>query len=659
VSTYQQDEPQSLQRYRQFRGYWGWAFSYVAVGFVIVYLMDLWGFFDDPAHYISTFQFLYGTVALSAIYSLCYIPATKNAPRNRLTWYDVVLIIAIIPTTVYLWLNWYELKFSVVDLQPYQLGLMIPTLIAFLESVRRIVGWILPIIGILAIVYIFVSPYLPGILESRPHTLADAVGALFIGEDGIYGNVMNLIVFIISIVFVFGGFLRVLGGDKYFTDFAFALAGRQSGGASKVAVIGSGLFGMLSGSGVANVAVTGQMTIPMMKESGQRAEFAAGVEAVASTGGTFMPPVMGAIAFLMADFLDMSYWAICTHAFLPAFLYYFILFLQVHLESVRRGIKPVRREGQTSLLGVMKKGWTIAVPIAVLIYFLAVKGWSVQTSFLYALASLIIISCVYKDTRPVPRRFIKALEEGGKAILTFIPLIIVVGVIMASINITGLGVRLTHTLTIIGSANIFLLVLVAVTGAFVMGMAVSGIATYILLGIFIAPIVVSALNVEPMAVHLFLMYIASTSMITPPVCLAVYVACSIARSKLWPTGFEAVRLGLGMYVLPFAFIANPAIMLFGGPFDIVRAIISGLVACVCLATGAMGYFFFTKINYGYRVLLFLGGLAMFIPIVLVNVIAAVVLVAVVGIIFLTWRRKRSLNEFVVDIAQPVADPPSD
>lgn len=645
ANSYQrEEETKPVERYRHFRGYWGWVFSATAIAFTILYLTDLAGFFDDPAHYISPFQFLYFVVALSAIYSLCYIPGTKNAPRDRLTWYDIVLIVAIIPTTVYLWINWYELKFSVIGLSTYQVALMVPTLIAFLEAVRRVVGWILPFIGILAIIYIFVSPYLPGVLESRPHTFSSVIEALFIGEEGIYGNVMNLIVFVISIVFIFGGFLRVLGGERYFTDFAAALAGRQSGGAAKVAVIGSGLFGMLSGSGVANVAVTGQITIPMMKQSGQRAEFAGGVEAVASTGGTFMPPVMGAIAFLMADFLGMSYWSVCIHAFIPAMLYYFILFLQVHQESVRKGIMPVPGEDMVSPLGVMKKGWTIIIPIVVLVYFLAVKGWSVQTAFLYATAVLVVVSCIYKETRPMPRRFVRALEEGGRAVLTFIPLIIVVGVILTSINITGLGVRLTHTLTIIGAANPFLLIVVAIAGAFIMGMAVSGIATYILLGIFIAPIVVGALNVEPMAVHLFLMYIASTSMITPPVCLAVYVACSIAHSKLWPTGLEAVRLGLGMYILPFIFLVNPAVMLFGGPFEVVRAVASGAVACVCLATGAMGYFFFTKINFVYRIALFLSGIAVMFPWIQVQLIAGGVIIASITGIVLPWWRARSASQ---------------
>lgn len=634
-------EPQ--ERYRKFRGYWGWGFGALAIGFTVLYLLVLQGFFDDPAHYISSFQFLYLAVALSAIYTICYIPATKNAPRHRLAWYDLVLIAAVIPTTVYLWLNWYELKFSVSDFTVFQVSLMVPAFIAFLEAVRRVVGWIMPFIGILALIYVFASPYLPGVLESRTHDFPSVIQALFIGEDGIYGNVMHLIVFVISIVLIFGAFLRVLGGERYFTDFALAIAGRQSGGGAKVAVIGSGLFGMLSGSGVANVAITGQITIPMMKQSGQRPEFAAAVEAVASTGGTFMPPVMGAIAFIMADFLDISYWSVVTHAFLPAFLFYFIAYLQVHLESVRKGLLPISRENIPSPISVVKRGWIIIVPIVVLVYFLAVKGWSVQTAFLYSVAVLIVVSCIYKETRPTPRRFVKGLEESGKAILTFIPLIIVIGVILVSINMTGLGFRLTSAMNVLGGENIILVLLVAVAGAFVLGMAISGIVTYILLGIFIAPGVVAALNIEPIAVHLFLMYIATTSMITPPVCLAVYVARSIADSKLWRTGFEAVRLGLGMYILPFIFISNPALLLIGEPSDIVIAIVTGVVACTCFATGAMGHFFFTKINFVYRIILFGAGAAILFPGIQVKLIAGgLILASMIGIMLPWWKARKRL-----------------
>ena len=646
-------------RYRRFGGRVRWVFPTVAIGFCLFYLLYLWGVFDDPSHYIAAVQFLYLTVALSAIYTICCIPASKNAPRNRLPWYDILLVLAVIPTTVYLWNNWFQLKFTVIDFGIFQIAMMVPTFIAFMEAVRRVVGWIMPLIGMLALAYIFISPYLPGILESRVRGFPAVVEAMFVGQDGIYGNIMHLIVYVISVVFIFGAFLRVMGGEKYFTEFALSVAGRQRGGAAKVAVIGSGLFGMLSGSGVANVATTGMITIPMMKDSGQKPEFAAGVEAVASTGGTFMPPVMGAIAFLMADFLGMSYWSVCVAALVPALLFYFIEFLQVHLMSAKMNIAPATLGNIPSPLQVMKKGWTIGFPILTLVYFLAVRGWSVQTAFLYSLIILVAVAFIYKDTRPNLGKFIKAFEEGGKAILTFIPIMVVVGVILASVNVTGLGVRVTHTLSSLGSDNIVLLLLLALVSAFIMGMAVSGIAVYVLLGIFIAPGVVAALDVEPISVHLFLMYIASTSMITPPVCLAVYVASNIAGSKLWPTGFEAVRLGLGMYILPFAFIANRSLLLIGSPAEIAVGIISTLASCVAIAAGAQGYFFFARINYGYRALLFLGGLAMFVPIVMVKVIAAAVLVAVAGTIFLTWRRKRSLNESVMAIAQSVADPPDD
>jgi TRAP transporter 4TM/12TM fusion protein len=633
-------------RFRQFEGIWGYLATALSISYILLYLLFIWGFFEETGREISPFQFLYLSVCAAVVYTFCYVPGSVNAPRNRLSWYDYLLIAAVLPTTLFLWFNWYDLKFMMGELSTFQLFFMIIAFISFIEAVRRTVGFTLIVVGFLALLYIFLSPYLPGILECRPHDVEEVVNALFVGDDGIYGSIMHLMVFTITSLFIFGAFIRVLGADKFFTDFAMALAGKQAGGGAKVAVIGSGLFGMLSGSGVANAATTGMVTIPMMKKSGQRPEFAAAVEAVASTGGTFMPPVMGVIAFIMADFLGISYWSVCVHAFVPAVLFFFIAYLQIHFEAKRMGLDPLSSENLPRIFDVMKRGWVVLVPIVTLIYFLGAKGWSIQSSCLYSVVALVAICFIYKETRPTLRKIIMSLEASARAILTFIPIIIMVGVILVSLNITGLGIRLTHTIAAVGADNLLLLLLLSLAGAFIMGMAVSGVATYILLAIFIAPPVAASIahmEVVPMSVHLFLMYIASTSMITPPVCLAVYTTCSIADSTLWKTGMEAVRLGLGMFILPFAFVADNSLLLFGDPIKIFLSLVFAIIACILLAAGAMGYFFFTRLNVINRIIFFTAGIAMLFPVLQAKLIAFVIISAIVVLNFLLKKNHNQIH----------------
>lgn len=647
MSQSAEKKDESRSRFRQFRGFWGYFGSVLAIGYILLYLLVIWGLFEDPGREITSFQFLYLSVCAAAIYTFCYVPGSSKAPRDRLSWYDYLFIAAVIPTTLYLWFNWYDLKFMMGELSAMQIILMVVAFVAFLEAVRRTVGFTLIIVGLIALLYVFIGPFLPGLLETRPHDVPEVVNAVFIGDDGIYGSIMHLMVFTITSLFIFGAFIRVLGADRFFTDFAMAIAGKQAGGGAKVAVIGSGLFGMLSGSGVANAATTGMVTIPMMKNSGQRPEFAAAVEAVASTGGTFMPPVMGVIAFIMADFLGISYWSVCVHAFVPAVLFFFIAYLQIHFEAKRRGLNPLSSGNLPRATDVMKKGWVIFVPIVTLVYFLGRKGWSIQSSCLYSVVALLIVCLLYKETRPTPKKVILSLETSARAILTFIPIIIIVGVILVSLNITGLGIRITHTIAAIGADNLLLLLSLSLVAAFIMGMAVSGVATYILLAIFIAPPVaaaVSHMEVVPMSVHLFLMYIASTSMITPPVCLAVYTTCSIANSDLWKTGLEAVRLGLGMFILPFAFVADQSLLLFGDPVRIFMSIIFAIIACILLAAGAMGNFFFVNLNPISRVFFFAAGIAMLFPVFHVKLIASGLVLAILFIIVISIQKEKKLKQ---------------
>jgi TRAP transporter 4TM/12TM fusion protein len=570
-------------------------------------------------------QYLGLVLALMLISTFLTVPATKGSSRDKLPWYDAVLVICSILTGGYVVFFYGEIIPTLGYLMTYRIVLAATMIILVLEAARRLVGWPIVSIGILLILYAPLAYLLLTHLYLAP-------GSLF----GIPLGVVGTIVF--SFIF-FGRILFSVGGGRFLSELALALMGRYRGGPAKVAIVASSLFGSLSGSASANVAMTGIITIPLMKKIGYRPHVAAAIEAVASTGGLIMPPIMAATAFIMAELLDVPYPTVAISAFIPAVLYYVAVFTQVHLEAVKEGLKGLPREDIPSLKSVVKQGWFYLIPAVVLLYCLFALYMQPSTSALYAVGTTALVSLFKKDTRKIViGKAWTILQDTGRGLLEVGIICAIAGFVIGSISLTGLGLSLSDALVTLSGGNVFVLLLLAALGAIILGMGMPVTATYIMLVILIAPALIK-LGIEPLAAHLFIMYFGVMSFLTPPVAIAAYVAASIARSEPLQTGFTGVRLGIIAYVVPFVFALSPSLILLGSVGDILLTVTSALLGTVFLSVAFVGYLF-DRLSLFKRVCFAVGAFGLIAPKVTGSIVG---LLLIVPLLFWELRKSGYLN----------------
>ncbi len=562
------------------------------------------------SYYRGQHNALFLCFVLVLIFAL--VPARKGVPRDKLPWYEILLILGSIVGTLYIYVNFEAIgTFHSAWATPTEQVLALITLVVILEAVRRTIGWAMVILAIVFFLYVTFGHLLPPALYVPKFSFARLMATFYIFNRGIFSSVLEMAATLIVIFIIFGSFLRVSGAADYFVKLALALVGSIRGGPAKVAVVASALFGTLSGSPAANVAITGSITIPMMKSIGYRPQFAAAVEGVASTGGIIMPPVMGVVAFLIADFTGVSYAKVCLASLLPAILYFVCFFIQIDLEAVKLGLRGLQRKDLPALGPTLKEGWTYIVPLLVLVFLLMVLEYNPMASCLYALGTLIGMTMFKKEIRVGPRKILTALEDGALGVLDVGALCAVAGVIVASLAVTGLGVRLSSILVSVSGGHLWILLVLAGLTCYVLGMGISSIAAYILLSILIAPALVN-MGLPVLAAHLFILYMGATTMITPPFCPAIYVASGIAGSPMLRSGFQAVRLGIVLLIVPFMFAYKPALLMAGTVVGIVVAAATSLIGVTALAMGLQGYIF-GKTNWVARALLILAAIMLVIP----------------------------------------------
>ena len=536
-------------------------------------------------------QYLGLVLSLILISTFLTVPATKSASRERLPWYDAILAILVVITGGYVVVFYGEIIPTLGYLMTHRIvmgGIMI---ILILEAARRLVGWPIVSIGILLILYSAYAYLLPGVLNSRMIPWGRVLSNLYLSPGSLFGIPLAVVGTIVFSFIFFGRLLFSVGGGKFLSDIALALMGKYRGGPAKVAIVASSLFGTLSGSASANVAMTGIITIPLMIKIGYRPHVAGAIEAVASTGGLIMPPIMAATAFIMAEFLDVPYPTVAISAFIPAVLYYVAVFTQVHLEAVKEGLEGLASEEIPSLKEIMKKGWFYLIPAAILLYCLFILYMQPSTSALYAVGATALVSLFKKETRKiVTGEALTILQETGRGLMQVGIICAIAGLVIGSISLTGLGLSLSDALVALSGGNVMILLLLAAIGAIILGMGMPVTATYIMLVILIAPALIK-LGVEPLAAHLFIMYFGVMSFLTPPVAIAAYVAASIAHSEPLQTGFTGVRLGIIAYVVPFVFALSPSLILIGSVGDIMLHVITALLGTVVLGVSFVGYLF--------------------------------------------------------------------
>ncbi|MGB9887247.1 MAG: TRAP transporter permease [Moorellales bacterium] len=572
------------------------------------------------------------------------VPASKKPGRSGLRWYDLVLAALSLIAGIYVAVGYPRLLPTLGLLSGTRILLGIVATVVVLECTRRLTGWPLVIIVLVFILYARFAYLFPGPLAGRGVPWPRLISQLYLGADFLFGTPLKIAAIVVFGFVVFGQFLFTTGGGDFFVRLAEAVMGRQRGGPAKAAVIASSLFGTISGSAVANVASVGVVTIPLMKKTGYPGEFAGAVEAVSGTGGCIMPPVMGAAAFIMAEFLGVPYPVVAVAAIVPAVLYYLGDFMQIHLRAVRLGLEGLPPEEVPSLRETMARGWPYLIPVAVLVY--ALFGLYLRPEFaaLIATAALLVVAAAKSDTRSSLKatKIVEALEGVTKGMLEITIVCGAAGLIVGVVGYTGLGLSLSAFLTQLSGGNLLLLAVLTALVSTILGMGMPVSACYILLAALAAPAMVQ-LGVDPLLAHLFIFYFGTFSFLTPPVCLAVYAASSIASAPLMATAVQAMRLAVAGYLVPFIFLYKPGLALVGPTGEVLWSLFDGVIATVLLACALEGYLL-RLLNPAERVALAAAGILLFVPGWETRVAGLVVCLVVVALELLGYRRRQGAEK---------------
>jgi len=530
---------------------------------------------------------LFLALSLGAIFLL--IPGSRRHVR-RIPWYDALAAALGLIVGLYVFVKFPEISNSLGDIYTERVILGSITVILLAEACRRLVGWPLVIIASVFIFYAFFAYLFPGDFYGRGWSIGRLATYLYLDANGIIGQPLQIGASIVLVFVLFGEALYAIGGAAFLSDFALAVMGRFRGGQAKIAIVSSSLFGNISGSAVANVVVDGAFTIPMMKKAGYPAPVAAAIEAVASTGGQIMPPVMGAAAFLIAEYLAIPYAQVALAALVPALLYYITLFIQVDLLAARNGIYGLPGAELPRLLPVLRRSAGFVVPLTVLIIWMFFLNRRPEVAGLLAVGSALVVGFLTPGVKLGPRQLLNILINTGRNMLEIAAITGLAGVVIGVLQLTGLGFTLTLTLLNVGQNSAILLLVLTAIVSIVLGMGMPTTAVYVLLAVLVAP-GLSKLGILPIAAHLFIFYFGMLSMVTPPVCLASYAAASIGKTDPVRTGWEAMRLCTIAYVVPFLFVFSPSLLLIGTWYAVAISIATAIFGAVLLGIGLVGYLF--------------------------------------------------------------------
>ncbi|MGH7388329.1 MAG: TRAP transporter permease [Candidatus Rokuibacteriota bacterium] len=499
---------------------------------------------------------------------------------------DLGLVAASVGIGAYVAAQHIDLEWRVGDFYGYEIAIGAVAIALVLEAARRTTGLALPLIAAAFLAYAYLGNHMPDIVAHRGFSVRRILGQLYLTSEGIYGLPMNISATLVFNFVLLGAFLGATGTGQFFIDLAMSLFGRVRGGPAKVAVVASSLFGTISGSAVANVVGTGSFTIPLMKSIGYRPTFAAAVEAVASSGGQIMPPVMGAAAFLMAEILEISYFQVVVAALLPATLYYVALFCAVDLEAARLGLRGVERPRIPSFGRLVRVRSYFLIPPVVLVFLMGVQQFSPNLSAFWTLWTCVAVGMLRPETRLGLRRFLATLREGALAALPIVAACAASGIILGVINLTGIGLRLSSVIVKLAGGEVFVLLFLTMITCLILGMGLPVTAAYLIPALIVGP-ALNDLGIPPLAGHLFILYFGVISNVTPPFALAAYAGAGIAGSDPMRTGFLAFRLAIPGFILPYMFVHSPALIMQDAWPHVLLAAVTA-IAGVVLLTAALG-----------------------------------------------------------------------
>jgi TRAP transporter 4TM/12TM fusion protein len=558
----------------------------LVVGLAVNQLFNF-GFFINHIWLDNKYQ--YALFALLVPFAFVIFPATSGSSRTKVVWYDVLAALSMFGLLTYFFFHAEDIvdngwEMGAPDYIVY-LGLILWVLV--LDATRRAGGTALFIIVTLISGYPLVADVMPGPISGLSSSLADTTAYHALSAESMLGIPMQALANLVIGFLIFGVALTQTGGGSFFINLAFALLGHVRGGPAKVAIFSSGLMGSMSGSVVSNVITTGVLTIPAMRKTGFRPAYAAGVEACASTGGVLMPPIMGSTAFIMAVFLDVPYIDIAVAAIIPSVLYYLALFIQIDAFAARNDMPGEDRANLPSVRKTLKEGWHFIAVFVLLVVMLVFLKQEVLAPF-YATILLLVINQIFPHTRWKLQGFLDFILATGKLLIEIGSILVGVGLIVGALSITGMAGTLVNDLIFLAGGNTLVLLAMGAVTSFIMGIGMTVTAAYIFLAIVLAPALIQG-GLDPMSVHLFILYWGMVSFITPPVALGAFAAASISGASPMKTGFEAMRLGSIIYFVPFFFVLDPAFILQGELSKTALLFVSAVAGVVLVASALQGY----------------------------------------------------------------------
>ena len=567
-------------------------------------------YFQRPLHWMLVFVLLF------------YTRGSDGSRKSSISLIDVPWIIGVLAVGIFTVcrVDWMNERYPYIS--PLTIGEWIAAIaltLIVLEGARRTTGRALPITAAAFLLYGLTGPWMPGPLAHEGLTVESLLDVIYLSTDGIWGIPVYAASTYVVMFTIFGSFLMVSGVGQFFNDLAIAMTGRGKGGPAKTAVVASYLMGMISGGSATNVVTTGSFTIPLMKRVGYPAVFAGAVEAVASTGGQIMPPIMGVAAFLMAEFTGISYLQIIKHAIFPGLLYFFGIFMMVHFRSCRLDLMSEGEGGWRDVRRILLAKGHMVLPIFIMVWLL-VRGYTAQATAFYGTLSTIAISYLNRDTRVNLRKILEALERGAKMVIPITSACACAGLIVGMVQISGLGVKISNIVIMVSGGKVIIALVLTMVVAVILGMGMPTSGAYIVMATLLAPALVkmqiAGASAEPitnvLTAHMFVFYFACTSSITPPVALASYAAAGLAEADPVRTSYEALRLGIGAYIVPYMFAFGPALLLIGTFGKVITALITAIAGVMALS-GAMEGYFYAPMAFWQRALLFIGGVCLIAP----------------------------------------------
>jgi TRAP transporter 4TM/12TM fusion protein len=632
--------------YRTYVGFFAKVISAIAISFSVFQLYTaIFGVLDAMIQ--RSVHLAFGLVLIFLLY-----PTSKKWSRSKLHPVDAVLAVLSAVSPIYIITNYQKLVLRAGTATPTDIVLGVLGVLLVLEAARRIVGVPMVVIAVLFIAYAFAGPYIPGKLAHRGASFETLIQHLYFTTEGVFGIPLGVSSTFIFLFILFGAFLERTGLGQLFIDLANAVAGWAAGGPAKVAVLSSALFGTVSGSSVANVVGTGSFTIPMMKRLGYKPEFAGAVEATASTGGQLMPPIMGAAAFLMAEFTNIPYVRIIGAAVVPAILYYFGVWAGVHFEAKKTGLRGLSRDELPKLKNIVLERGHLIIPLVAIIYLL-VTGFTPMKAALWAIILSIASSWLKKSTRIPPIEIVRGLEAGARAALGVLAATACAGIIIGVVTLTGLGLKLGSTLIELAGGRLLPTLFFTMVTSLILGMGVPTTANYVITSTIAAPAIIMLLmkqsGLDPYSVappyiilpaHMFAFYFGIIADVTPPVALAAFAGAGIAKANPMKTGINATKLAIAAFIVPYIFVMNPQMLLFNvNAITFIWMLITSLIGIVSVAA-AVDNWFLSKMAWWERLLAFVGGLGLIDPGITTDIIG-IGLCAIVFINqYMKWRKMR-------------------